>query len=251
MKKTIALLLCAILTLSCAACAASPGPEQTTSIPTQPTTQPPVTQPPVTEPPVSEPPVVDTFEAHEKYNLADCKPLRGIWSTPITLDASLLNLQGFEEEVTFRLYYSFDKRGCFTAFLNEEHFEYALTTYESLVIEYMVDKSFHSFRGKLEYTGPTEEEILAMWKDGPESEARANCTDFVASLNLYHKCMKLTHQGQYYLEDGKLYTQLDEDTFETFAYTVSGGTLTLKSTDNPTVYFPLGMDFPLEFTKYE
>lgn len=250
MKKIIAL-LCAALILTATACAAPQDPPETTTAPTQTDSTPPTTDPPVTDPPVTDPPATDPPPAHEKFDLVACKILRGTWSTTVTLDAQLLNLQDFEEEVTFELYYSFNKHGYFTAYVDEENFENALDTYEALVVEHMVTMRYHTFKGKLEYTGPTAEEIDAMWADGPEAEARTECENFVATLNLYHRCMKLVREGQYYVEDGKLYTQLSDGAFESSGYTADGSTLTLAYTDNVAVYRPLCIDFPLIFTRCE
>ena len=248
MKELIALLLCAAFIFT-AACAAPQKPDADPTVPSETEVPPSVTDPPVTDPPVTAPPVEDPPPAHEKFDMVATKHLRGIWATPIVLDGQLLNLTGFEEEVTFQLYYSFDKHGYFSIFLDEKAFTDALDTYESLVIEYMVDKNFHSFRGKYEYSGLTEEEILAMWAEGPEQESRQDCTEFVATLNLYHICMKLVRQGQYYIDGDQLYTQLSDTAFECNTFLWSNGSLTLKSTDNVAAYRSLRIAFPLVFTR--
>ena len=247
MKKYLAL-LCAVILLLTTACAAPDRTQPTYSIPTNSTvTEPPVTDPPVTEPPVTQPPVT-LPDPHELFDILACRPLRGTWSFPITLDGTLLYLPGFEESITFNLYYSFDKHGQFAAFFDEHAFNDALTGYENMIIEHMVQLQYLSFKGRYEYYN-TPEEIDAMWADGAETQARVDSQDFVASLNLYHKCMKLVRQGEYYTADGKLYTQVDEGVFECNAFSVANGKLTLTNTDNLAGYRALGLSFPLTFTQ--
>lgn len=244
MKKLLALLCAAILLLS-TACAA-PQPPQTTTAPGA-TTNPIQTDPPVTDPPVTEPPTTRP-DTHELFDAITCATLLGTWSTTVTLDGSLLYLPSFEESTSFTLYYSFDVYGQFSAFVDEAEFETVLSTYEKLIIDHMVHMQYLTFKGRHEYTN-TPEEIDAMWVDGPQAQAQTDSEDFVASLNLYYRCMKLVRQGQYYSLDGKLYTQLDEGVFECNTYTVTDGTLSLTTTDNMTVYRPLGLVFPIDFTQ--
>lgn len=244
MKKILALLLAAIFLLTAGCAAPTQTPETT---PPQTTTQPEDTKPTETQPTITEPPATRP-DPHEQFDAIDCATLLGTWSTPITLDGSLLYLPSFEESVSFSLYYSFDVYGQFSAFVDDGEFETALNTYESAIVDHMVQMQYLTFKGRYEYYN-TPEEIDAMWADGPQAQAQTDSETFVASLNLYHKCMALIRQGQYYAADGKVYTQLEEGVFECNAYKATESTLTLTTTDNMTAFRPLGISFPLEFAK--
>lgn len=263
MKKLICLLLASILLLS--ACAA-PGPaEPTDPTATQPTTEPAVTDPPPTDPPPTDPPpteptpteppedppVEDPFEAHEKFDAAACAGFVGTWTTTITLDNDLQNLEMFSGETSFVLHYTFQEDGQFTAWVDQTEFDKAIDDYEAAVINHMVSLRYQTFYGLLEYQGVEPEEILNRWQDGPEQMARSECADSVAALNLYHRFKLLIREGQYYTDGGKLYTQLKEDSFEGNSYTLTKTGLTLRNTDNRTIYRDICVEFPLSFQKSE
>lgn len=248
MKNLTALLLIVALVLAMTACAPSPelpqdttGPDQTSS--TTGPTDPPPTDPPPTDPPPTDPPPTDPPPAHEKFDADTCAKLLGTWSVTVTLDNRLMNFEYFSGKTTFQLYYSFDENGQFSAFVDETEFENAIDTYEQLVIEHMVELRYTTFLGQHEWIGTPYDEIDILWQNGPEMEARGECEDFVATLNLYHRYAKLIREGQYYVEGGKLYTQREEG-FEASAYVAGSSSLTLTNTDNPDIYSHLGIRFP-------
>lgn len=244
MKKLIALLLVVATVLAMGACASSPEPPQETTGPTAPPpTDPPPTNPPPTDPPPTDPPPTDPPPAHDKFDADACAKLMGTWSVTMTLDNRLMNFEYFGGKTSFTLYYSFDENGQFSAFVDETEFENAIDTYEQLVVDHMVELRYTTFLGQLEWIGTPYDEIDILWQNGPEMEARGECEDFVATLNLYHRYAKLIREGQYYVEGGKLYTQLG-DGFEASAYVVTTSALTLTNTDNPTNYNDLGIRFP-------
>lgn len=260
-KKLICLTLALILMLC--ACAAPQTPDPTTTEPpvTDPTgTEPPVTDPPVTEPPVTEPqptdppedpPQDEPFVAHEKFDAAACAKLMGTWSVTVTLDNDLQNLSLFTGETSFTLHYTFGEDGRFEAWADEAEFDKAIDDYEAMVIEHMVDLRYITFMGPLEYQGVPEEEINQRWNNGPEQEARDECEKSVAALNLYHRFKRLLRSGQYYVNSGKLYTQLSEDSFESNTYSISGSSLTLRNTNNMGIYRDICVNFPLKLEKSE
>ena len=260
-KKLICLTLALMLLLS--ACAAPNTPDATTQPPvTDPTgTEPPVTDPPVTEPPVTEPPVTEPlptdppeeepFVAHENFDAAACKKLIGTWSVTVTLDNDLQNLSLFTGKTSFTLHYTFGEDGYFSTWADEAEFNKAIDDYEAMVIDHMVDLRYITFMGPLEYQGIPEEEIKTRWQNGPEMEARSECADSVAALNLYHRFKRLLREGQYYVNDGKVYTQLSDDKFEANTYTVSGSVLTLRNTTNMGVYRDICVNFPMKLEKSE
>lgn len=249
MKKLTTLLLCAVLVLATAACAAPEQPSET-NLPqqtetNQPTTQPPVTEPAVTEPPVTNPP------AHEKFDLVACMPLRGSWSATIKLNADLLNLERFTEETSFQLNYSFDKHGQYSVSVDMKEFTAAIETYEKLVVDHMVQMQYSQYKITMGWKGHSAAKIDEMWKDGPEADARTACAETVDTMNLYHRFMKLTRQGQYYVEDGALFLQNGETGFESCDYLVNNGELTLENTNNPGLYRSLNIQFPFVLTQSE
>lgn len=262
MKKLICIIIALMLLLS--ACAA-PAPADPTESTPQATTVPPVTDPPPTEPPVTEPPateppptdppelppVEEPFVPHELFDAAACAPLLGDWTTIITLDNSLQNLEMFTGVTCFTLHYTFTEDGQFKAWADEKEFDNAIDTYEAAMIDHMVSLRYLTFYGLLEYQGVGEVEILNRWTNGPEAAAREDCQNSVAALNLYHRFKRLLREGQYYVNGGKVYTQLSEDSFEANAYTAATATLTLRNTDNRGTYRDICVDFPLIFTKSE
>lgn len=258
MKKLLCLLLIGALVLAMAACSAAPEqPETTTALTeTDPSTEssgdPPVTDPPITEPPITEPPVTEPPPAHEKFDASKCASLMGTWSVTVTLDNKLMNFEYFSGKTTFTLYYSFDENGYFRAYADKEEFENAIDTFEELVVEHMVELRYTTFKGQKEWEGYLSyDEIDAMWLNGPEVEARTDCEEFVATLNLYHHCADLLREGQYYVEGGKLFTALEDGSFESSAYLVKTDSLTLTNTDNAQVYSLLNIRFPLVLTAVE
>lgn len=258
MKKLICLTL-ALMLLLCA-CAAPDSPEPTTTEPpaTDPTTtEPPVTEPPATQPPETEPQPTDPpedpepFVAHEKFDAKACSKLIGTWTVTIILDNDLQNLSLLTGETAFTLHYTFGEDGHFAAWADPAEFDKAVDDYETMVIDHMVDLSYITFMGPLEYQGVPEDEINERWLNGQEQKAREECEKSVAALNLYHRFKCLLREGQYYVSDGKLYTQIFEDRFESNSYTISGTLLTLRNTNNMSVYRDICVNFPLKLTKSE
>ena len=252
MKKLFCLLLTVVTVLAMVACAATPqAPENTTTpTPTDPpeitTTGPNVTEPPVTEPPITEPPVTEPPIPHEKFDAEKCAKLVGTWSTTVTLDNRLMNFEFFNGKTSFTLYYTFDENGWFRAHADKKEFETAVDTFEELVVEHMVYLRYISFKGEKEWEGyMSNDEIDAMWISGPEAEARKDCIEFVATLNLYYHCADLLREGHYYVEGSKLYTQLADGDFESSTYTAGKTSLTLKDSTNAKVYQLLNIRFPL------
>lgn len=259
MKNLICLLLAATLLLS--ACAAPAPVESTTptdppettapQVTDPPPTDPPVTEPPATEPPPTEPPEdpPEPFIPHEQFDAAACASLLGTWSTIITLDNDLQNLEMFTGATAFTLHYTFAEDGYFSAWVDKREFESAIDTYEAAIIDHMVNLQYQTFYGLLEYQGIEPEEIQNRWKAGPDAQAREECTESVAALNLYHRFKRLIREGQYYVEGGKLYTQISEEKFEANSYTAANTNLTLRSTSNLGVYRDICVDFPLVLSK--
>jgi hypothetical protein len=273
MKKLTCILLALMLLTACAAAPASTEAPQSTTAPSvanptgtqPPITEPPITEPPITEPPVTEPPVTEPptteppedppveepFIAHEKFDATKCASLLGTWSTEITLSGELQNLELFTGRTQFTLYFTFDEEGRFHTWTDQEEFTNAIDDFEALMVDHMVELRYAIFRGPLEYQGLEEEAILERWGSGPEQQARQECEDSVATLNLYHRFKRLIREGQYYVSDGKVYTQLSEEKFESNGYTVSGKVMSLNNTNNMSTYRDICINFPIIFQKSE
>ena len=265
MKKMICIVLALMLLTACSApgdATGTTGATQSTTAPTvtnppvtdppitePPITQPPITEPPVTEPPVTEPPVEDLFEPHESFDVSKCGSLLGTWSTKITLSGELQNLEMFTGRTEFTLYYTFDEEGRFCVWADQTEFNNAIDEFEALMIDHMVELRFETFRGPLLYQGVEEELILERWGSGPEQDARNACEESVAALNLYHRFRRLIREGQYYVNSGKLYTQLSEERFESNGYAVNGNIMSLNNTNNMSTYRDICVNFPLIFQK--
>ena len=259
-KKLICLILAAMLTLSACAPASTP-PVPTTQPATDPTatdpapTDPAPTDPAPTDPlptdPPADPPAEVPFEAHEKFDATACAGLTGTWITTVTLDNDLQNLEMFSTKTSFALHYTFREDGSFSAWVDQTEFDAAINDFEAAVIDHMVQLRYQIFYGQLEYQGVEEEEILQRWMDGPEADARLQSKDSVAALNLYHRFKLLVREGQYYVDGGKLYTQLKQNKFESNTFTLSKTGLTLRTTSNQGTYRDICIDFPLSFQKSE
>lgn len=252
MKKILCITIILMLLLTaCASSAQSPA----TTADTQPTNSEPVptvTDPPETVPPTTDPPEPPApFEAHEKFSAESCEALMGTWSVTVRLDWQLQNLDQFTQHTEFTLYYSFDEEGYFQSYVNQSEFDNAIDSYEAMVIEHMLLLRYEAFRGPLQYQGVPEENIRAKWEAGQKDVARQECKDSVAALNLYHRFGQLIREGQFYVEGGKLYTQVDDTTFEASGYSCTAAALTLKNTDRFMVYRPLCIRFPLKLTAVE
>lgn len=242
MKKLTVMLLTVMLLL--AACGADPEPTAQTTIPatsaTQPETQPttlPSTQP-ETEP--STAPVKS-----EKFDEAACAPLFGTWKTTVTMDKELLNTSYFTKKVQFDLFYTFNQDGSFAIHVDEEQFKGAIAEFEGLMVEHMVERGFASFQAEMERDGYSASRIDEMWAEGEEEKVRTESQDFIKSLGLFDQFSQLLREGNYYVEEGRVYTALAESGWESSAFTVKKSKLTLSDTDNQGIYRMLCVDFPL------
>lgn len=247
MKKLTALLLALILLLTLAACAEEPA------APTEPTTEPttePATEPtqPSTEP--TEPPTEPTepFVPHEKFDSELCADVMGEWNTMIVLDGSLLNISDLEGSASFMLSYHFYGTGEYEA--DVHGFNDAIAEYEDLIASYMFASYYSRFAGECKLKGMNDEQIEAAWIGEKEEQSRADALKFVADLSLAARFAALIRQGDYYVEEGRLYTANGDGTYESCAFSLVeqdglSGLLSLDDTDNPGFYRTLGIEFPL------
>ena len=248
MKKLTALLLAAVMLLGLAACAGEPKQTDFTAPtvsepPTAPTTEP-ITQPttqPVTEP-STEPPT------HELFDPETCASLFGTWKTTVTMDKELLNTSYLYKKVTFELYYTFNEDGTYAIHVDEEDFNAAITEFEGLLVDHMVERGYATFKAEMERDGYGATRIETMWDESEEAKQRTEAEDFVAGLDLLGRFSQLLREGQYYVEDGRVYTELADGNFESSAFTVKDTKLTLKDTDNLGIYRTLCISFPLALT---
>jgi predicted small lipoprotein YifL len=251
MKKLTALLLAALM-ITMAACGAKqpqPQPSATTSPSTAPTTVPetePTTQP-ITQPttvPVTIPSTAPVM--HEKFDAEACASLLGTWKTTVTMDKELLNTSYFTKKVKFDLFYTFNEDGSFAIYVDEEAFTAAIAQFESLMVEHMVERGYATFKADMERDGYGSTRIEELWAEGEEAKVRGETENFVKGLNLLGRFSQLLREGQYYVEDGRLYTAHPENGWESSKFKVKNGNLTLSNTDNPGIYRMLCINFPLK-----
>lgn len=248
MKKLTVLLLAAVMLLGLTACAGEPvQTDSTASTVTEPQTIPttePMTQP--TTEPVTEPSTAPTEP--ELFDAEACAPLFGTWKTTVTMDKELLNMSYFYKKVTFELYYTFNEDGTFAVHVIEEDFKAAIEKYESLMIDHMVERRYATFKAEKEREGYGATRIDTLWAEGAKAQARTDSEEFMKGLDLYSRFSQLLRTGKYYVEDGRVYTALADDDYESSAFTVKGSNLTLTDTDNPVIYRTLCVNFPLTLT---
>lgn len=226
-------------------------PIPTDPVPTDPIPTDPTPTDPEEQPPEEQPPEEELFQAHEKFDATVCASVVGTWSTTITLSGALQNLEMFTERTSFRLHYTFDENGYFRVWADQTEFDNAIDEFEAMVIDHMMELSFDTFKGPLVYQGVPEDQILERWMNGAELEARVEVEESVAALNLYHRFKRLLREGQYHISGGKLYTQFSEDSFEANGYIVTSTSLTLRNTNNMSVYRDICINFPWLLEKSE
>lgn len=242
MKKLTALLLAALMILL-AACAPE-QPDVTTAPTNEPVTEPSVT--PTTQPetePSTAPTEPDPFDAEA------CAPLFGTWKTTVTIDKELLNTSYFTQKVEFDLFYTFNEDGSFAVHAEEEAFKTAIEEFEGLMVDHMVERGYATFKADMEREGYGSSRIDTMWAEGEEAKVRGNAQEFMKELDLLVRFSALLREGEYYVEEGRVYTALTEGGFESNRFAVESSELTLSDTDNREIYRTLCINFPLTLTK--
>ena len=240
MKKLIALLLAALMVCSLAACdgqsgQTDPSTEPSTAPSTEPSTE------PTTEP--TEPPVV----LPENFDPIICAPLVGTWTTQVVLDGSLMNMLNMEGSVTYTVTYTFTEVGTYTITSDETEVAAALDGYKTLLQTHMVDSLYSKFYAECRLQGMGKTKIAKLWEEEKKAEAEQSALDFVTRINLDSRIKAIDRAGDYHVKQGLLNISLN-DGYETSAYDITDGILTLTDTDNSTFYTPLGMKFPLTLT---
>lgn len=247
MKKLTALLLAAAMLLGLGACATMP--EET--IPsTTPITQPsvPVPTDPPTQPTVTEPEPTTAPTEPDPFDPSLCAPLFGTWKTTVTMDKELLNMSYFYKKVTFDLYYTFREDGTYAVHADETKFQDAIEKYETLMIDHMVERRYTTYKADMERDGYSQSRIDKLWAEGAEAEARTDSEAFMVKLDLFGKFSQLLRQGRYYVQDGRVFLEQEDGTFESDAFAVKNSKLTLSETNNRSLYGMLCIGFPLTLT---
>ena len=242
MKKLFAVLLAALLLLALAACAKEPeatdpidGTSQTTDTPTDPTI-----------PSEPDPVVPDVTYPNDKFDPDACAPLLGTWKTPITLDGTLMNMPDFQGSVTFDLLFTFQNSGRYTISADQTAVTAAITEYENLLSEYMLDGFYAKFAAESKLAGMSESEIEAAWAADELPIAQSRTQAFVAGLALTDRFNMIINHGDYFVENRMLlYLSTGEDTYDTFSFLIQNDLLYLIATSAPGKYASLWIQFPL------
>lgn len=109
----------------------------------------------------------------------------------------------------------------------------------------MVDNLYTKFVAERRIEGMTSSQICTAWADSEEAEAQQTADAFVARLKLKNRIATLCRAGDYYVEDGRLYTSLGDGTYESSAFILEEGQLVLSDCDNAAPYQAIGLSFPL------
>ena len=236
MKRMVALTLSVLMILSFAGCGKEPQPSATvsTTAPTTVATEP--TTIPTTAP--TEPTTVPT-EPPGKFDPEACAALFASWTFTVTLDESLMALPEFEGSASFPVTWSFDSDGTYTTMADSAE---AITAFETLLIDYMVDSRFRIFKAECDLKGKYDAYIQKEWNEGGLGEqTRQEATQTVADLDLTGRYAQLEREGEYYVGDGILY--LDEDAYP---FTLEDGKLTLTDGPEEILTYPLILDQTVE-----
>ena len=101
----------------------------------------------------------------------------------------------------------------------------------------------------MERDGYSATRIETMWAEGEEAKVRSDSQEFMKGLNLLGRFSELLREGNYYVEEGRVYTALAESGYESNQFEVKSGSLTLSDTDNREIYRTLCINFPLTLEK--
>lgn len=241
MKRFFTIFLVFILLLGLTACGKEASVETTTTAPTtQPTTEP--TTQPTTEP------TTEPTMANDKYDPVLCFDLEGIWQYELVLDGSLLHMTDLEGRWVIPMTYVFLDNGAYTIATGDV--DTVLTAFEEAVENYMFENYHTQFIGDSKLQGMKDAQIEEAWQTQQEV-ARVDAENFVKNLSLAPRIAMLDRSGDYYVEDGKAYLSKSDGTYEVCGFQRGeDGILTLTDTDNPNLYRPLGIDFPMALNPF-
>lgn len=238
MKRIFAISLAIIMILALAACGGEENVDMTTTEPTtQPTTQP--TTEPTTQP---------TTMANDKFDPEVCADLVGTWQYTLVLSGSMLHMSDLEDEWVIPLTFMFLDNGVYTVVAND--LGQVLDDFEAAIENYMFENYHNQFVGDGKLNGLSDAKIEEQWQTQQET-AREDAKNFVKNLSLYPRIAQLERDGDYYVEDGKVYLSVG-DGYEvcSFQYSAEEDVLTLIDTDNLGIYRPLGISFPLILNRF-
>lgn len=237
MKKVTAILLCALIVLSMAACGETPTPstEPSTEAPTQQTTLPVETTAP-TEPAPTEP-------ENPKFDPEVCQELFGYWAVEVKMDDKLMVMPDFEFSTSFLVGWDLREDGTYTA-RPDDSYEASITAYDQQVLEYMVNSRKLMFAAEKKLEGMKEADIEAAWAE-EEPKVRASSAATVESLAFCRSYAGLDREGHYYVEGDSIYLSRPDGGYDCFTYMLGPTTLTFTQSNNVSYYEDAGFQFPL------
>lgn len=233
MKKLIPLLLAVLCAMALAAC--SGKPEET-----DPNTQPP--EPTVIDPTGVEPEV--TYP-NASFDPEACTQILGTWKTPVTLDGTLMNMPEFEGSVSFDVLFTFQNTGRYTINADKTAVMEAITTYENLLAQYMIDGFYARFTAEKKLEGMSEADIEKAWTEEQEEVARGEVDTFLDAMALTTRFSAIITHGDYYVQAENLFLSNGDGTYEAYTFTVRNGMLYFTGCSDTSKYQNLWLDFPL------
>lgn len=238
MKKVFALLL-AVLTIMLAACGTQP-PVATPDTATPDTATP-------DEPEPTTAPTEPTTLANDRFDPEQSADLIGSWTTTITLDGSMFNLE-MEDKVEMTLVYRLNGDGTYFRGVEPEEYKTAIATYGAAVEKFMLDRLYAKFTAEKVHEGISKKKIETLWEE-EKASAEEQAKRFVEGLYLEYRFSQLNGEGDYYAENSFFWFSKADGSYEPCGYELTDAGLTITEVDNPKVYRQLKLELPLLLTK--
>ena len=242
MKRVFALLL-TVMTVFLAACGSNPEPYAT---PDTPTATPDQATQPTTE--ATEPPTTTTL-ANDRFDPEASAAIIGKWTTTITLDGSLFNMDDMEESVQMTMVYQLNADGTYYRGVAPEEYHTAIAAYGAVIEKFMLDRLYATFTAEKLLDGVSKKKIPALWEETEKAAAEEQAKRFVEGLYLDYRFSQINSSGDYYEDNGFLWFSKGDGTYEICGYTLSDAGLTVTEVENPKIYKQLGLELPLLLTK--
>lgn len=243
MKKVFALLL-AVLTIMLAACGTQPP------VATPDTATPDMATPDTATPDEPEPttaPTEPTTLANDRFDPEQSADLIGSWTTTITLDGSMFNLE-MEDKVEMTLVYRLNGDGTYFRGVEPEEYQTAIATYGAAVEKFMLDRLCAKFTAEKVQEGISKKKIETLWEK-EKAAAEEQAKRFVEGLYLEYRFSQLNGEGDYYAENSIFWFSKADGSYEPCGYELTDAGLTITEVENPRVYRQLKLELPLLLTK--
>ena len=250
MKKVFALLL-AVLTLMLAACGTRPPvatPDTPIATPDHPAATPDHPMATADEPEPTTGPTEPTTLANDRFDPEHSADLIGSWSTTITLDGAIFNLE-MEDTVQMKLVYRLNGDGTYFRGVEKEEYQTAIATYGAALEKFMLDRLYAKFTAEKLLEGISQKKIPTLWEEKEKASAEEQAKRFVEGLYLEYRFSQLNGEGDYYAENSILWFSKTDGTYEPCGYELTDAGLTITEVENPRIYRQLKLELPLLLIK--